>query len=162
MYADDARGVAAWHYRGGWSVYDLPSAQALLDDLDSYHVFTAVDADAVVGFCCTGAAARVPELVEDPLFVDVGLGMDPRMVGRGYGAVFGEAVLSHVKGEYPGRRLRAVIQSWNERSLRTTRRLGFTDAGELGCVQHGEQVNYRVVVTVRLSSTPRSAAAAAT
>lgn len=44
-------------------------------------------------------------------------------------------------------KLRAVVQSWNERSLRMTRRLGFEDAGgELTVVMRGRRVPYRVVI----------------
>jgi ribosomal-protein-alanine N-acetyltransferase len=48
--------------------------------------------------------------------------------------------------EYPGRQLRALVQSWNERSVRLSRRLGFVDVGEFICVQRGRHVGYRVLV----------------
>ncbi len=73
--------------------------------------------------------------------------MNPDIVGLGNGAVFGRAVLEFLKREYPGRDPRAVVQSWNQRSLRLTRRLGFVDVGELTCVQQGERVAYRIVVS---------------
>jgi [ribosomal protein S18]-alanine N-acetyltransferase len=79
------------------------------------------------GFFCTGAAARVSGLDEDPSLVDVGVGMDPDLFGQGRGAAFARTVLEFLAREYPGRSLRAVVQSWNGRSLRLTRRLGFVD-----------------------------------
>lgn len=133
MSVADAAAVAAWRYRDRWAVYDLPSADALLPELADYRVFAdegVIEAD-IVGFFCTGAAARVPGLAEDPAVVDVGVGMNPARVGQGGGAAFGRAVLAQVAREHPGRSLRAVVQAWNERSLRLCRRLGFVEVGEL-------------------------------
>jgi RimJ/RimL family protein N-acetyltransferase len=144
MTAPEAALVATWHYDGEWSVYDLDSSQPLLDGLANYHSLFA--GERLIGFCCTGSAARIPGITEEPGTLDVGMGMDPTQVGRGYGAAFGEAVLGYLSMRYPGQTLRAVVQEWNERSLRLTRRLGFVDTGEATVLQCGEPVTYRVVI----------------
>ena len=82
---------------------------------------------------------------EDPA-VDVGMGMDPALVGHGHGAAFGQTVLDHLAETCPGRPLRAVVQAWNQHSLRTTSRLGFEEVGELTTMQDGRPVAYRIVV----------------
>jgi hypothetical protein len=41
--------------------------------------------------------------------------------------------------------MRVVIQSWNARSLRLARQLGFADAGELIVLQSDRPVTYRVL-----------------
>lgn len=143
MTTDEAELVATWRYDGAWSVYDLDSPQSLLDDLSCYH--SAVMDEGLIGFCCTGIAARVQGMTEESGVLDVGLGMDPALVGRGDGAAFGQAVLSYLSTEAPDQTLRAVIQDWNARSLALARRLGFTDAGELVVVQRGRPVTYRVL-----------------
>ncbi len=101
----------------------------------------------LIGFCCIGVEARIPGMPEQPEILDVGLGMDPALVGRGAGATFGETVLRYLTERHPGKALRAVVQSWNERSLRLTRRMGFEDIGELTTVQSDQPVSYRVVMT---------------
>jgi RimJ/RimL family protein N-acetyltransferase len=77
--------------------------------------------------------------------LDVGMGMNPQLVGRGNGARFGETVLEYLAVHHAGVALRAVVQSWNERSLNLASRLGFQDAGELTVNQGGRPVAYRVV-----------------
>lgn len=144
MTIDDAERIELWRYRGAWAIYDLPSTQSLVDELASYH--TVLAGEDVVGFCCNGEAARVAGLPEDPAVLDVGLGMDPRVVGGGHGAEFGRTVLDYLANRYPRHLMRAVIQSWNERSLRMTERLGFHDVGELTVVQGHVAVPYRVVI----------------
>jgi ribosomal-protein-alanine N-acetyltransferase len=144
MTVDDAEQVARWRYSGDWAIYDLGSARPLIDDLANYQSVLA--GTALIGFCCMSEAARVAGMAEEPATVDIGMGMDPARVGRGDGAAFGQTVLSYFAQSYPNRALRAVVQSWNERSLRLTRRLGFEDAGEFTVVQDGRPVAYRVVV----------------
>lgn len=144
MTVDEATRVASWRYAGQWSVYDLTSARPLVDDLASYYAVVA--GETLIGFCCIGAAARVGGMTENPAVVDVGVGMDPALVGQGHGAAFGQTVLDHLAETCPGRPLRAVVQAWNQHSLRTTSRLGFEEVGELTTMQDGRPVAYRIVV----------------
>jgi RimJ/RimL family protein N-acetyltransferase len=144
MTVDEAGRIASWRYSASWSVYDLSSVQPLIDDLASYYAVMA--GETLIGFCCTGDAARIPGLAEQPATVDVGMGMDPTLVGRGYGTAFGRTVLAFLAGTYPDKALRAVVQGWNERTLRLTYRLGFEAVGNLTAVQGGRPVVYRIVV----------------
>jgi RimJ/RimL family protein N-acetyltransferase len=143
MTAGEAQLIAIWQYDGDWSVYNLDSAGSLLDDLSCYHAVLADE--RLVGFCCTGIAARVPGIADEPGILDVGMGMDPALVGQGHGAALGSAVLSYLTAHHPNQTMRVVIQSWNARSLRLARQLGFADAGELVVLQRGLRVTYRVL-----------------
>lgn len=150
MTEHDARRVAAWRYDGRWSIYDLSSAQPILDDLANY--FAVTSGMRLVGFCCVGEAARVPGLPADPAVVDIGLGLDPELIGHGHGVSFGQAILTYLTDAYPDRQIRAVIQAWNEPSLRLTRQLGFDDEGELSTVQADRPVGYRILKRPNRSS----------
>lgn len=81
--------------------------------------------------------------------------MAPALVGHGHGREFGTAVLAHVLHTAPDAvALRAVVQRWNERSLRLARFLGFAETGTHVCVQGGRAVPYAVLgrpLTGRLS-----------
>jgi L-amino acid N-acyltransferase YncA len=143
MTAGEAQLIATWQYDGGWSVYDLDSAGPLLDDLSCYHAVLADE--RLVGFCCTGTAARIPGMTDEPGILDVGMGMDPALVGQGHGAAFGSAVLSHLTAQHPNHTMRVVIQSWNARSVRLAHQLGFAHAGEVVVLQNDQPVSYRVL-----------------
>ena len=92
----------------------------MLDDLASSYPVVA--GRTLIGFCCIGEAVRVPGMTKEPATLDVGMGMDPAQVGRGNRTVFGRAVLNYLSTAELGQALRAVVQRWNERSLRLTRR----------------------------------------
>ncbi|QFS94551.1 hypothetical protein FIV07_27650 (plasmid) [Mycobacterium sp. THAF192] len=143
MTVSEAVDVAGWRYTGDWSVYDLATPQPVLDNLASYH--SVVSGEDLLGFCCTGVEARIAGMTGDPAILDVGMGMNPNLVGRGNGARFAEIVLRYLDERHPSGTLRAAVQAWNERSLRLTRHLGFRDTGELIVIQSGRSVSYRIV-----------------
>ena len=139
---DDVKAVAGWRYPGPWAVYDHG------DDLDQagYRaVVSNVDGE-LIGFYCIGLAARVPGIEPDDAVVDLGIGMTPGWVGRGHGADFARAVLDDIRRDHPGMVIRAVIQSWNRRSVRLAQRLGFVATGTHRCFQDGREVEYTVLV----------------
>ncbi|ASW52999.1 GNAT family N-acetyltransferase [Plantactinospora sp. KBS50] len=88
----------------------------------------------------------VPGLKPADGVLDVGVGMNPAMVGQGNGVRFASAVLDRFRSTAGVHRLRAVAQSWNERSLRLTRSLGFVEVGKHVCEQSGATVEYTVVI----------------
>lgn len=146
MSQEDARQISGWRYDGPWQIYDPDPQDEPMDHAEGYRAVAGADGGALIGFCCAGVEARVPGLEEDPDLIDVGLGMDPAWVGSGHGAAFGQAVLDHFRAEPGVTGLRAAVQSWNERSLRLIRRLGFAEESRHSCVQGGRVVEYVVVV----------------
>jgi RimJ/RimL family protein N-acetyltransferase len=136
----DAAGVGDWRYPPPYAGYDV-DGDALVEVLDCYRAVVDAD-DQLVGFYCTGAAARVPGLAVVDGVVDLGMGMRPDLVGAGLGRAFGMTAIEHVATEPGSRTLRVVVQSWNERSLRLARRLGFSEAG----VHAVGPVEYEVLV----------------
>jgi [ribosomal protein S18]-alanine N-acetyltransferase len=145
LQREDAEAIAAWRYQGPWSTYDPRPGDPLLSAEAGYHAVVD-EAGSLVGFVCTGAEARVPGLGEQDGIVDVGVGMRPDLVGHGLGSAFGAVVLGHVRDLCGDRPLRAAVQSWNERSLRLTRRLGFSVTGIHHCEQGGKNVSYTILV----------------
>ncbi|SDS82478.1 GNAT family N-acetyltransferase [Actinoplanes derwentensis] len=143
LTVEDARLIAGWRYDGPWKVYDSRPDDGLMSDNPDYLAVAGARGGPLVGFCCSGFEARVPGLEAEDGVLDIGIGMDPALVGLGHGARFFGAVLEHFRGTTGGHRLRAVVQSWNERSLRMTRSAGFVPVGEHVC----GQVRYTVVVT---------------
>jgi len=145
LQQQEAEAVASWRYQGPWSTYDLHPGDEPINAQAGYHAVVD-DAGSLVGFVCIGQEARVPGLAAEDGITDLGVGMRPDLVGRGLGSAFGAVILDLVHelcGDGP---LRAVVQSWNERSLRLARRLGFRDTGTHSCLQDGREVNYTILL----------------
>lgn len=136
--------VATWRYEGPWAVYD-PGEGDEITAAKGYHAIVARGTAQLVGYVCIGQEARVPGLAEDPAAADVGVGIDPALVGRGLGRSIVAPALSWVEEAVAQPALRAVVQAWNLRSLALCARLGFTRVGHHRVAQRGEEVDYVVL-----------------
>jgi [ribosomal protein S18]-alanine N-acetyltransferase len=146
LTSSDAVRVARWRYEGPWRVYDPRPHTCPLNEDPAYLAVAGADSGLLVGFCCSGVEALVPGLEPADGVLDVGLGLSPSWVGQGHGPAFASAVLAHYRSTTGTGRLRAVVQSWDERSLRLTRSLGFVEVGRHRCEQGGVLVEYTILV----------------
>jgi ribosomal-protein-alanine N-acetyltransferase len=142
----DADLIAMWQYDGPWRVYDSRPDDRLRAE-SGYEAVADAATGALVGFICLGPEARVPGVEATPGVVDVGAGMRPELVGTRIGSEFGGVILAHIKAVAGEARLRAVVQSWNERSLRLCAGLGFRAVGTHTCTHDGKDVTYVVLMT---------------
>ena len=69
-------------------MYNLREDADRLEPANRYRaVVSAVDGD-LVGFYCVGREARVPGIAPRDNVIDVGVGMNPALIGRGHGYGF--------------------------------------------------------------------------
>ncbi|OIQ80862.1 hypothetical protein GALL_373790 [mine drainage metagenome] len=139
-----ARDISTWTYPDAWSVYNSPPESDLFTTEFGYLAVVGLDG-TLVGFACSGAEARVPGLSEEIDTLDIGFGMNPIFVGKNHGAEFGAAIVDHYLKSNRASHLRVVVQSWNQRSLKLTKNLGFTEVGIHECEQNGSLVSYSVL-----------------
>ena len=83
MTPKDAEIVANWRFDGPWAVYNL-NGQAP-QPIDAFWTVRAASGGELIGFFCVGVEARVPGLEEVDGILDLGWGMNPEWVGRGFG-----------------------------------------------------------------------------
>jgi [ribosomal protein S18]-alanine N-acetyltransferase len=145
--ADEAS-VISWRYDGPWSIYDWHAADVLSAEND-YHAIVERATDRFLGYVCLGAEARVPGLAEEAGVLDVGIGLDPAIVGQGRGHSIALALLGWIEEYSEASELRAVIQAWNQRSVRLCQGLGFRIAGYHQIHQAGSLVDYVIVRRLR-------------
>ena len=119
----DAAELVRWRYPGRYSTYNFAGDE----DLSSHYA--AEEDDALVGYCCFGAEARVDGMRDEPGVLDVGWGLRPDLMGQGRGPAFIETILTLAGELYGPERFRVAVLDWNERSQRAALSAGFEASG---------------------------------
>ena len=129
--SEEAREVLNWRYPGLPTLYN-PSPEELEDDIDVlltpvYNYYAVRSAlGLLVGFCCYGSDAQVPGgdySLRNA--VDVGLGMNPALTGRGLSHSFLAAILEWGRTIFAPDYFRATVAAVNVRSQGMFARAGF-------------------------------------
>jgi L-amino acid N-acyltransferase YncA len=122
---EDGLDLASWSRPGAWHIEDALEAP---EPDEGY--WAVVDAGGtLLGFCCVGAAARVPGAPQDDYVVDVAIGIRPQLAGRGWSAELGRAAVRYASSVALDRRLRTTVPEWNEVGRHAARQAGFTSVG---------------------------------
>ena len=126
---EQAREIAAWRYEPPFSFYDFSEEDCSLLWEPTNRYYSVLDHDqALLGYCCFGKEARVADgnySEQEPMVLDVGVGMHPDKVGRGLGNKFVDAVLKFGKARFSPAKFRVTVAAFNLRSLKTFYKLGF-------------------------------------
>jgi RimJ/RimL family protein N-acetyltransferase len=127
----DARSFASYAYPPPYDFYDsAPGSAASFLEPRRRYVSVVDRTGELWGFGCFGVDAQVPggAYAALPGALDVGVGMAPERVGRGYGRAFARAVLRQAAAPEI-HWFRVSVAAFNLRSLRLWRSLGFADLG---------------------------------
>ena len=128
--ADDVRRFIAWRYPIPYDHYDITDAPEeavdyFLSPDVACHALT--EAGALIGYATFGHDAQVPGGVYGNGSLDIGMGIDPALTGRGRGAEFIAAAVTHARSVLGAGRVRATIAAANQRALRAVQRAGFEE-----------------------------------
>ena len=141
MRKQDAEEIVSWRYPVPYAMYNLSKNDIpiLLNTENRY--FSVHDGPGqLMGFCCYGKEARVPggEYTEDePKVLDVGLGMDPEKIGKGFGKLFINTILAYALEEFKPVKFRVSIADFNKRSQRAFQNQGFKEVASFNRIGDG-------------------------
>jgi len=122
---EDGLDLASWSRPGAWHIEDALEAP----EPDEGYWAVVDGSDALLGFCCVGAAARVPGAPQDDYVVDVAIGIRPQFAGRGWSSELGRAAVRYASSVALDRRLRTTVPEWNEVGRHAARQAGFASVG---------------------------------
>jgi ribosomal-protein-alanine N-acetyltransferase len=123
---DQAEQVAAWRHPPPYDTYDVTQgAAALLDPELRYHA--VMSGEELVGYCCYGVDATVPNGTYEEGVLEVGWGMRPDLMGQGRGRGFVAAIVEYAKDAYAPAVMGVTIATFNARSQSVARANGFTE-----------------------------------
>lgn len=122
---EDGMALASWSSPGAWHIEDALAAP----EPDEGYWAVADANDTLLGFCCLGAAARVPGAPADDRVLDVAIAIRPQFAGRGWSGKFGRAAVAYAGSVALDRKLRTTVPEWNEPGQRAALQSGFLQIG---------------------------------
>ncbi|MCF6136615.1 GNAT family N-acetyltransferase [Pseudalkalibacillus berkeleyi] len=160
--------ILSWTYEPPYDFYNNEiTDENLAEKLDGTYNALLNEQDELVGFYCVGEAAKVPVGYKQGVYtedlIDIGLGMNPRIVGTGKGYDFCSYILRQVMKRNDDMPIRLSVATFNERAVHLYEKLGFvkkddfkTDAAQfitmvkegesLGFIDHGDRFGKEMAV----------------
>lgn len=128
-----AADILKWTYEPPYDFYNMVLTEGNIIGMLSNSYYAVVDDKGrLMGFFCLGKPAQVPDgpmqevYLED--MIDIGLGMNPHLTGKGAGSEFFSYIVYHVRIGFPNMPLRLTVASFNKRAARVYQKAGFVEA----------------------------------
>ncbi|WP_305024159.1 GNAT family N-acetyltransferase [Paenibacillus lacisoli] len=125
-----AEAIGTWIYPPPYSMYTIGSGAEELAEMLTGDYRAALDRSGeLIGYICTGSAARVPGGYSRGLYhddwLDLGLGLRPDLTGMGWGTGYVEEAVVYAMSGGPRKGLQLAVAAFNERAIQTYERSGF-------------------------------------
>ena len=126
----EASDILCWRYPAPFDYYDPPSSggieliRQLLDPANGFHGIRHSTL-GFFGFCSFGQDGQVLGGTYDQHALDIGLGMRPELIGRGYGTEFFQAIVFFATESLGAKSLRLTVADFNTRAIKIYQRQGF-------------------------------------
>jgi len=130
-----ANDILNWKYDKPYDFYNNElTEEEMMERLDGSYYALVDEFKDLIGFFCIGETAQVPignqfgVYTED--FVDMGLGMNPKLVGKGNGFDFCSFIIKFIEENYKSTPIRLTVAKFNLRATHLYEKLGFVMENE--------------------------------
>jgi len=126
-----AREIILWKYEKPYSLYNLNGSDEDIKELLHGSYYSAYNkSKELAGYFCFGESAQVPigktlNSYDDKSFIDIGLGLQPELCGKGYGVDFTTCGLRCAKNMFSARKFRLTVAKFNQRAIKVYEKIGF-------------------------------------
>jgi [ribosomal protein S18]-alanine N-acetyltransferase len=124
-----AEQISGWIYDNEYAVYSFHPGEETLGELMDGTYYAFLDSRLrLAGYFCFGKSAQIPTVEKDAYtsaVLDMGLGMEPALCGRGHGRAFVQSGMAFAHSRFQARQIRLSVAAWNLRAIRTYESLGF-------------------------------------
>lgn len=135
MNNEKTKEVLSWKYEKPYDFYNNDESDEEFDEkMDGSYFCVIDDQNKLVGFFCTGESAQVPKgnkyhMYQETL-IDLGLGMNPRLTGKGNGFEYCSFIIKHIEETYQTAPIRLTVAKFNHRAIHLYQKLGFVYENE--------------------------------
>lgn len=134
MNKEKAEDILTWKYDKPYDFYNNElTDEDLKEWLDGTYYALVEDKD-LIGFFCIGENAQVPVGKKIGVYsedsIDMGLGMNPKLVGKGNGLDFCSFILFFIEKNYKDPTIRLTVAKFNHRAIHLYEKLGFVKKDE--------------------------------
>ncbi|QKX51970.1 GNAT family N-acetyltransferase [Planococcus glaciei] len=125
-----AEEILSWHYDPPYDFYNTETTEEeMAERLNGTYFALQASSRELAGFFCTGHSARVPagELLDvyEEVLTDMGLGMNPKLTGKGYGTAFTSYIINCIEENNESVPIRLTVALFNKRAIHLYKKLGF-------------------------------------
>ncbi|MGX1194689.1 GNAT family N-acetyltransferase [Metabacillus sp. SLBN-84] len=139
--------ILGWRYEAPYDFYNMEVSEENIHGMLSHPYYAIKNkAGETAGFFCFGITAQVPSRFMAQIYsanmIDIGLGMNPHLTGKGQGSAFFAFILNQARAGFPNTPLRLTVACFNERASRIYEKAGFNEAARF----ENEGVTFKVMV----------------
>jgi ribosomal-protein-alanine N-acetyltransferase len=148
MTREYAARICTWKYEPPYQLYSFDCNEDGIDELLNGDYLSGLDPkNMLIGFFCSGSSARVPGgygagIYEGEDRLDIGLGMEPSLTGKGLGNMFVTEGLQWMRQQFNQDKFRLVVASFNLRAIQVYRKNGFTGKATFFSTVDGKEVEF--------------------
>lgn len=130
MNKELAEEILKWKYDPPYDFYNNEFNSDHVIEMMENPYYAVVDANnRLIGFFCIGKPAQVPSgdkygaYMEE--MVDLGIGMNPALTGKGFGAEFFSFIIQYMQANFEDISIRLTVAKFNERAIHLYEKFGF-------------------------------------
>ncbi|MBT2638272.1 MULTISPECIES: GNAT family N-acetyltransferase [unclassified Bacillus (in: firmicutes)] len=132
MTKELAMDILSWHYDPPYDFYNNEvNNDAIYELLNEGYTAVEDEEGNLIGFYCSGHSAQVPKgrmlgAYTEPA-IDVGIGIHPKLTGKGNGYLFLSFVLNELAALGSHAIFRLTVAGFNKRAIKLYEKVGFRD-----------------------------------
>lgn len=122
--------ILQWKYEPPYDFYNNElNPQSLKELLENSYYVVVDENKKIVGYFCIGDCAKVPNGVQFGAYnaelIDIGIGMNPALTGRGFGTIFFSFILNFIEENFLKVPFRLTVAKFNQRAIHLYEKFGF-------------------------------------
>jgi len=141
-----AKKIANWEYPSPYDIYNMNGDKETIKEILNEDYYSYIYNDLIIGYFCYGDPAQVPtensEIYADDEFLDIGVGLNPKLCGEGRGYNFFSKAVDAAFEIYEIKKYRLTVAKFNERAIKVYLKYGFREENEFQRDNDGKKTNF--------------------